>query len=369
MKQEDEISMLSRNGRNEFILQLFVIAAISTIVAMIAISGCRKTEADNVDQETISSDWRKTVIDGVEVTANFGDITLSDAAKLPVYPMLIGGSPADPKDWPASFITSQGSSRCTGTMIAPNVLQLAAHCVGNGRMASIKSQGVTYSGTCEHSPKYRNDSTADYALCLMSQPVDLALYEGIIKADEASTIKVGDNLLLAGMGCTQQGGGGASMDGILRVGEAPIIRLPKSSNDIVTEGNAALCFGDSGGSVFWKNPKGVYKIAGINSRGDIRTTSYLSATFTKDAVDFYTSFAAKNQVKICGMADDAVKCRGEETPNPTPVPPWCAATLAKVNLCIFGTPRLALSEVEACRAAYSELFACQAAAEIDESKP
>ena len=326
-------------------------------------STCRQSREESNQG---GADWRTTVIDGLEVKENIGDIELSHTPKAPVYPTLIGGAPADPKDWPSSFTTQQGNSRCTGTMIAPNVLQLAAHCVGNGRQASINSQGVKYTGVCTHSPKYRLDSTADYALCLLSESVDLPWYESIVKPSEAAKMKIGDKLLLAGMGCTQPGGGGGN-DDTFRVGESPITRLPKTSNDIVTEGNAALCFGDSGGSAFWKDEKGVYKIVGINSRGDIRTTSYLSAVFTKDAVDFYTSFAVNNNVSICGLSDNAAKCRGESSPDPTPVPPWCAATLSKVNLCIFGNPRHAPSEVEACRKAYAELYACEIAAEQNDS--
>ncbi|NCX94665.1 MAG: hypothetical protein EBX40_08315, partial [Gammaproteobacteria bacterium] len=168
----------------------------------------------------------------------------------------------------------------------------------------------------------------------------------------------------AGMGCVKQGGGGGN-DDVFRIGEAQVTRLPVANNDIVTQGNVALCFGDSGGSVFWKDPQGIYKVAGVNSRGDIRTTSYLSAVFTKDAKSFYSSWASQNKTTICGLSVDAKNCRGQNNePDPSPVPPWCAETLKKVNLCIYGQPRQALTDIEGCRDAYGQLFACQMAAEL-----
>lgn len=302
-------------------------------------------------------------------TPNTGDLVLLELKEVFATPgnKLIGGKAADPKDWPASFTTSQGNSRCTGTMLSPNVLQLAAHCVGNGRTATIRSAGKTYSSVCTHSPKYRGDSTADYALCLMTEPVDLAWYEGVLTA-ETNKIKIGSEIVLAGMGCVRPGGGGGS-DNVLRVGTSPVVRLPQSSNDIVTKGEAALCFGDSGGSAFWRDEKGILRVAGVNSRGNIRDTSYLSAVFTADGSSFYKSWMEKNKVKICGLSADAVKCRGdEETPPPpaSPVPEWCKATYDQVGKCIFGNPRESLGNVEMCRDEYAKLFACQQASELDD---
>jgi hypothetical protein len=282
---------------------------------------------------------------------------------------LIGGTPADPKEWPASFTTSQGNSRCTGTVIGPRTLQLAAHCVGNGMMATLKYGANTYSGKCTHSPKYRSDATADYALCYLSQEIDLPWYEGILPG--GSKIVVGSEIVLAGMGCTQPGGGGGN-DNVFRVGKAPVTRVPTSDNDIVTSGSSALCFGDSGGSAFWKDEKGVLRIVGINSRGDIRKVSYLSAVYTVDAKSFYSKWATDNNASICGLDADAKKCRGEEAvpppppPPPSPVPEWCKESVKMLDQCLHGEPRLALSKPEECRDNYAKLYACVVASEREE---
>src|SRR6056300_1764505 len=67
---------------------------------------------------------------------------------------LIGGKPADMSKFPATFYTSQGNARCTGTIVGPKALLLAAHCVGNGKQSILVSNGVTYTGVCTHHPKY-----------------------------------------------------------------------------------------------------------------------------------------------------------------------------------------------------------------------
>lgn len=234
---------------------------------------------------------------------------------------LINGKPADPKDWPTIFTTSQGSSRCTGTVIGPKVLQLAAHCVQNGKTASFMKDNVKYVGTCTHHSGYRNDPTSDYALCLLDKEVALPWYETITDKE----VSIGDDLLLAGMGCTQPGGGGGN-DNVLRVGLSKVVEIPTTDNDIVTEGNAALCFGDSGGSAFMKVDD-EYKVAAINSRGDIQTASYLPAVYTKSAKDFYAKWSEANKVDICGVTKGAKLCRGDKPippkpPEPTPpLPP------------------------------------------------
>lgn len=345
----------------------------TTLLALALLAGC---QGDNSSSK--SGEGEQQIVQGSKLAEpNNGDVVLLDiqtvANSVPQYDTLIGGTPADPKDWPASFTTSQGNSRCTGTMIGPKSLQLAAHCVGNGRTASINYKGKMYTSVCTHSPKYARDATADYALCSLSEPLDLPWYESIL-TPETNKIKVGDKIVLAGMGCTQPGGSGGN-NNVFRVGSAPVIRMPTGNNDIVTQGSSALCFGDSGGSAFWQDDDGVLKIAGVNSRGDIRTTSYLSAVFTPDGSSFYKSWAEKNQASICGLDPEAKKCRGSEEeeqdpppppPAPGPVPAWCKAAYDAVGKCIFGEPRGSLAKPEECRETYINLFACQLASERNE---
>jgi hypothetical protein len=194
---------------------------------------------------------------------------------------------------------------------------LAAHCVGNGKTSVFGHEGIKYTGVCTHHPEYKKDATADYALCLLDKELVLPWYETITDKE----VSMGDDILLTGMGCTQPGGG--QSDWKLRIGLAKVIELPLDDNDIVTEGGPASCFGDSGSSAFMK-VNDHYKVAAINSRGDIQTTSYLSSVYTDTAKQFYSKWASDNKAEICGVTKGAKLCRGmdpEPTPTPTPIPP------------------------------------------------
>lgn len=280
---------------------------------------------------------------------------------------LIGGQPAKPEDWPSSFASSQDGSGCTATLLGPQVLQLAAHCVGNGRTAVIKISGTSYSGTCTHHPSYRSDDTADYALCKMDTVIDRPWYE---KVAQSQIIQVGSKVTLAGCGCTQSGGGGGAF-GVFRTGESTVQTLPTRNNDTVTKGGAALCFGDSGGSAFYVDGQDRW-VFGVNSRGNIRDTSYLSSVFTDTAKSWYKSWADSKSVKICGIHADAPKCQGAEEPEPgpsvPPLPDHCLPDYNFLGKCLWGNPRLALTQVEDCRKAHADLFACEEVAERSQVK-
>jgi hypothetical protein len=175
---------------------------------------------------------------------------------------------------------------------------------------------------------------------------------------EAAKIKLGQALTLTGFGCIQPGGGGGN-DGKYRVAEAIVTQLPSGrSNDIVTERGAALCYGDSGGPAFLVNGESRVVVS-VNSRGDIRTTSYLSSVTTDEAKAFFKSWMDKNAQKVCGISADAPGCRGQggEVPPPPPPPGDCKMTYGKVGECLFGkTPSAAAPD--ACYKEVGKLFAC-----------
>jgi hypothetical protein len=72
---------------------------------------------------------------------------------------LIGGNVATSEEYPGVFYTSQGGSRCTGTVIGSRVVASAAHCMRNGGSLTLTYKDVTYSGRCTHSPRYAGNST------------------------------------------------------------------------------------------------------------------------------------------------------------------------------------------------------------------
>jgi hypothetical protein len=221
---------------------------------------------------------------------------------------LIGGEIADPNAWPNSLITRN----CSITVVGERVAVHAAHCVSNGGTVTFAKGGSRYTAKCEHHPSYRGNSTADWALCKTSESVEGGEYE--VLNNDKSRLKMGEKLMLSGYGCTKWGGGGF---GKLRIGEAPITRLPSGTNyDIVTRGNVALCSGDSGGASFLMMPGGVRYLVGVNSRSNTTTTSYMPSWAEPSAMKWGMDWANRNGVKICGYHADAVGCRMALPPPP-----------------------------------------------------
>ncbi len=161
--------------------------------------------------------------------------------------------------------------------------------------------------------------------------------------------------MLTGYGCVQPGGGGGN-DGTYRIGEAKVSSIPSRDNDIVTRGGAALCFGDSGGPAFkYLNAEKTKRVViSVNSRGDIRTTSYLPATHTAMAKKFFKDFAEKNGLKICGVHADAMGCRDAVPPMPEDTKlAECKELHKKLGECLFGGKRDGQ-----CKELYDALAAC-----------
>lgn len=225
----------------------------------------------------------------------------------PFQPEVLGGRVADPADYPASFFTRQDWS-CTASLVGPKALLTAGHCVNTGVKTTIRYGNDEIKAVCEHDAAYPGETTADWALCLLSKPITGVLYE-MVNQDPAR-VKLKDELRLTGFGCNKakdKSGGG-----VLREGDAEVVKLPRAANnDIVTKGDVALCYGDSGGPAFYL-PGGAkakrWQVA-VNSRGNIKNKSYLSSTSTPAAQRFLSGWARKNKAGICGLTRKMTGCR------------------------------------------------------------
>ncbi len=83
---------------------------------------------------------------------------------------------------------------------------------------------------------------------MLTESVPDAIAESV--NTDGSRLKVGNQITLMGYGCTSSGGNGGN-DGQLRVGKARSSRCRLVEvYDIVTKGQSALCYGDSGGPSF-----------------------------------------------------------------------------------------------------------------------
>jgi hypothetical protein len=232
---------------------------------------------------------------------------------------LRGGRVADPAEWQASFYSLSADGACTSTLVGDRVLLTAAHCVADGAPVTLKRGDVTYRGVCEHAPEYHGGGqyarTADYALCALDAPVIGVAPERL--NPDPSLVRVGTQVLLTGFGCTTNQGTGGN-DGIYRIGDAHAVSVPSgANNDITVEGQAGLCFGDSGGPAFLQLAGGRRLVVSVNSRvqnnshtgTDLGIQSYLSSTSTPIAIAFLRDWSRRNNLHICGLDSAATLCR------------------------------------------------------------
>lgn len=215
---------------------------------------------------------------------------------------LIGGRPAEKGEYPEvvyiQVSTDEGKGACSATIVGPQVLLTAGHCTkAIGGEISFQLDGVTHFAKCQQAPLYRNKTEDhDMALCKLDKAVS-------VKPAKISKVgpSAGDEVTLTGYGCTQPGGGQGN-DGILRVGNSTVFQLPNGNDNwFYTFDSGAICYGDSGGPSFLL---GTHEQIGVNSRGNIRDLSLLTALWIEKSQKFFVEFAEAEKVEICGINTD-----------------------------------------------------------------
>jgi secreted trypsin-like serine protease len=224
---------------------------------------------------------------------------------------IYGGSGPDAPEHAAVVslhqLTSGGSSVyvspfCTGTLIAPDVVLTAAHCldtarrgsnfrtmapdalaiyVGDDPAADIVSHLYTVTETLINPTYNRVALLNDIALVRLSAPITEAVtpVAPLPPAEGLSAADVGSTVNFAGFGQTEFGGSGVklqvdgtvgglgcSVPGCFDAGDA-------ATQVSYAQGGGGPCFGDSGGPMFVYRGGTAY-VGGITSYGDQYCTQY-----------------------------------------------------------------------------------------------
>jgi hypothetical protein len=181
----------------------------------------------------------------------------------PIY----GGSKVPPCAWP----TTVSLGGCTGTLVHPELVVFAAHCMSGGYGPSVVTFGdnenyaafKVATASCKSDPKYSTSSGRDVAYCKLAKPVTNIPIVPILMGCETQALVAGASVVAVGFGQANDG-----------LGWGPKRHVTMMLNGIVNGeakiggGGKDTCYGDSGGPVYIRLADGSWRVFGITSYGE-----------------------------------------------------------------------------------------------------
>ncbi len=185
------------------------------------------------------------------------------AESQPIY----GGGKVKPCAWP----TTVALGGCTGTLVHPEVVVFAAHCMEGGSAPSQARFGdnenspafvVNLTG-CLANPSYGAKSGYDVAFCKLAKPVTQVPIVPILMGCETQVLVPGASVVAVGFGEANDGlGWGPKREVTMALNSV-------SNGEAFIGGNGKdTCYGDSGGPVFIQLSDGTWRVFGITSYGE-----------------------------------------------------------------------------------------------------
>ncbi len=247
---------------------------------------------------------------------------------------IVGGQPAGPGEYPfMAALMSNGYQFCGGSLVAPNWVLTAAHCVQGERASDVQillgsndlnsgGQRIGAKRLIVH-PAY-NGGTPDVALIELNQS---AAQQPVSLLEPGSSLDdPGKAATVIGWGLTSENGGAS--DTLMEV-QVPIVSdticnqayggyvdTPQEICAGLAEGGKDACNGDSGGPLFVAGNNGGFFQAGVVSWGDgcARANAYgvyARVSAQKDWIDSYVGGSSPTPDP---------EPTPDPTPNPTPEP-------------------------------------------------
>ncbi|MEM6293887.1 MAG: trypsin-like serine protease [Myxococcota bacterium] len=202
---------------------------------------------------------------------------------------IVGGAEAGLCEFPSAVGILEDDETpvmCTGTLVHPNVVTLAAHCInpkrpivgvafgeqGQGDVGPARVAPVDFADCVGH-PQYFQLGFPDIAVCTLAEPVEDVPIVPILAGCEVDLLEVGTEVTIVGFGSSY----GQVIDGEVEAeGVGPKRYTTQTIDDVELDedevhmvgpdGSQSACFGDSGGPALIELPDGTWRVFGAASR-------------------------------------------------------------------------------------------------------